>query len=175
MSEDKKPMKYYSNIQEKMLSEALGWSKIGGSGAAPCAPGDVSGSQWLGECKTHTKESPILFDANVWAKIKEEAYSRLKRPVLFVDNGTQKIRDTWCICLAKDINAATLIVADLPFKVKKNITFNSGTALSAYSFLKGLTNEYVGQFYTHAAFEYTWNGDKVYIMPFEAFSEMYRK
>ena len=173
MSEEKKPMKYYSNIQEKTLSEALGWKKIGGSGASPCAPGDIKASEWLGECKTHTKEANILFDANVWTKIKEEAYSHLKKPVLFVDNGTQKIKNTWCICLAKDINATQMIIADLPFTVRKNITFKNNDAAIL---LKTATEEFLqGEFYIASAFDYIWNGEKVFIMPFESFEKVYKK
>ena len=172
MSEEKKPTKYYSNKQEKILASELGWAKIGGSGAAPCAPGDIRASEWLGECKTHTKESAILFDLGVWNKIKEEAYSRMKKPVLFVDDGSQKPDNTWCVCLAKNINASSLMLTDLPMAVKKNITFKDKEAKSA---LKEVADIYVGEFYTGVAFEYEWNGETVLVMTFETFKGIYKK
>lgn len=172
MSETKQPTKYYSNKQERILASELGWNKIGGSGAAPCAPGDIRASEWLGECKTHIKASPILFDATVWSKIKDEAASRFKKPVLFVDDGSQSPEHTWCLCMSKNINAASLILVDFPFSVKKHISFDDKTAKDI---VKDLAKTYVGEFYQGVVFEYTWNDDKILIMPFETYKEIYKR
>lgn len=90
--------KDYSNKQEKMIADYLGWRVVAGSGAAPCHPGDIIGDEWLGECKTHEKSNqPILFKQDVWEKIVEEANKEHRSPVLFTDDGSQKSNRTWCI------------------------------------------------------------------------------
>ncbi len=172
MSDLKQPTKYYSNKQESTLASELGWAQIGGSGAAPCAPGDIKASEWLGECKTHTKPSSITFNYTTWKKIKEEAYSHIKKPVLFVDDGSQKSANTWCMCFAMNMNASSMVLVDFPVTVKKNITFDHSKMTYV---IKDLAKTYVGEFYQGVAFEYCWNGDKVLIMPFETFKAMYKK
>lgn len=167
-----KPMKYYSNKQEANLSNILGWKKIGGSGASPCAPGDIKASEWLGECKTHTKQHSIYFDAGVWAKIKDEAFGHNKKPVLFVDDGTQKETHTWCLCLEKNINQSALVSIKLPFTVRKNVTFDHNDAAQ---FLKEQSKIYVGEFYQGACYWLEWNSDNILIMPFETFKDFYKK
>lgn len=88
--------KYFSNKQEIMISEYLGWKQIGGSGSRPFAPGDVNSYHWLGECKTHDTAQPnIVFFKKHWLKICEEAWSKNRYPVLFVDDGTQSSANTW--------------------------------------------------------------------------------
>ena len=88
--------KYYSNRHEKMIADYLGWKQISGSGARPFAPGDINADQWLGECKTHdTVKDNVVFYKKHWFKICEEAYSKGRLPILFVDNGTQLSKDTW--------------------------------------------------------------------------------
>ncbi len=172
MSEEKLPTKYYSEKQEKKLSEELGWAKIGGSGAAPCAPGDIKASEWLGECKTHTKPHSIYFDANVWKKISDEAFGHNKKPVLFVDDGSQNAEHTWALCYARNINMSSMIIADLPFTVKKNITFDHVKVLGI---ITDFAKSYVGEFYQGVAFLHRWNGEEVLIMPFKTFKEYYKK
>ena len=84
--------------QENMISNYLGWRRIPGSGARPFAPGDISSKHWLGECKTHTEpEHNIIFKLDVWDKICDEAASRFKRPALFVDDGSQTVKNTYCM------------------------------------------------------------------------------
>ena len=39
----------------------------------------------------------MLFYWSVWHKIVDESASQFKRPVLFVDNGTQSLDMTWCM------------------------------------------------------------------------------
>ena len=93
-----KPTKFYSSKQEKMIADYLGWSVVAASGARMFNPGDVISDMYLCECKTHTeKKDHIVIKKQVWAKITEEATSVLKRPVLFVDNGTQTVENTWCV------------------------------------------------------------------------------
>ena len=88
--------KYFSNKQESMIADYLGWGQVTGSGARPFAPGDVNSYQWLGECKTHdTERANIVFLKRHWFKICEEAWSKSRYPVLFVDNGTQTSQNTW--------------------------------------------------------------------------------
>lgn len=90
--------KDFSNKQEKMIADYLGWSVVSGSGARACHPGDIIGEDWLGECKTHeTTGKSIFFSTNVWTKICEEATFQHRRPVLFTDDGSQNIRKTWCL------------------------------------------------------------------------------
>lgn len=79
-----------------MISEYLGWKQVGGSGSRPFTPGDVNSNDWLGECKTHdTERDKIIFFKQHWFKICEEARSKSRYPVLFVDNGTQLAKNTW--------------------------------------------------------------------------------
>lgn len=94
----KESTKVYSNRHEKMIQDLLGWKTVSASGARPFNPGDVKSEEWLGECKTHTNViDKITIDKDVWRKISTEAMSCLKRPVLFVDNGSQSKSGTWCI------------------------------------------------------------------------------
>ena len=86
-----------SSKQEHNIADALGWKVTSGSGARAFYLGDVSSDAWLGECKTHLGATPVLFYWSVWDKIVDEAASQFKRPVLFVDNGTQDLNTTWCM------------------------------------------------------------------------------
>lgn len=93
----KKPTKYYSSMQENRIAEYLGWKVVSGSGARPFNPGDIISDHFLGECKTHTeKNDKITIKADVLVKIKLESESIFRLPVLFIDNGTQSIDNTWC-------------------------------------------------------------------------------
>lgn len=119
--------RYFSDKQEHQIAEAMGWNVVTGSGARHLYPGDISGIDWLGECKTHaTSNKPILFDLKVWSKISEEAASRHKYPVLFVDDGSQKLGKTWCM-ISGSIELSeldpTLTIEDYPKSIKSTITF----------------------------------------------------
>ena len=95
---EQKSTKYYSTKQENLIADYLGWKVVTGSGARAFHPGDVVSDQWLGECKTHTEPfSNLRFDFDVWTKISREAASQFKKPVLFVDDGSQTIERTWCL------------------------------------------------------------------------------
>ena len=92
--------KVYSSKQEHGVASILGWDVVSGSGARPHHVGDVESREWLGECKTHvTSGHPIVFRESVWMKIMKEAMSQCKRPVLFVDDGSQDLYRTWCMYL----------------------------------------------------------------------------
>lgn len=116
--------KYFSGKQERIIASALGWSVVPGSGARSLHPGDIQSDEWLGECKTHTKPgNKITFYKNVWDKIVDEAISRYKFPALFVDDGSQKIENTWV--LYNTMPPADVIYCGYPFTVKTNISFES--------------------------------------------------
>lgn len=102
--------KDYSIKQEKLIAEYLGWKCVVASGARACHPGDIKNDTWLGECKTHvTTGNRIKFIYKEWAKICEEAMSKFRFPVLFVDDGSQKEVATWCM-----VNAKVIAVDDQP-------------------------------------------------------------
>jgi len=104
-----KPTKYYSDIQENMIADYLNWHTVVGSGATATKPGDIQSDQWLGECKTHTKKmDKIVFRFDHWVKIRKEAQSKFKYPVLFTDNGTQKAECTFCLI---DLDVCSLVGA----------------------------------------------------------------
>ena len=87
-----------SSKQEHLIASYLGWSVVSGSGSRACRPGDIQSDQWLGECKTHTTPtSRYTFLQSVWDKLSDEAASRFKYAVLFVDDGTQKVEHTLCL------------------------------------------------------------------------------
>lgn len=88
--------KVFSSRQEKMVADYMGWRVVTGSGSRPFTPGDVSGYNFLVECKTHTEpQENIVFYKKHWAKISEEALAKHRYPALIVDNGTQKSDNTW--------------------------------------------------------------------------------
>ena len=114
--------KYYSNRQEIVISKYLGWSKVSGSGSRNFFPGDIISSQWVGECKTHTTpKHKIIFNKKTWIKISNEAISKFKLPVLFVDDGSQKVDNTWCMFSMLPSNVH--ILKDYPLSIKQNISF----------------------------------------------------
>lgn len=89
--------KKFSNKQESMVANFLSWERVPASGAR-MTPGDVISSEYLGECKTHVNsENAIKFNIKVWKKLEQEAMSQFKRPVYFVDDGSQTVDNTWAI------------------------------------------------------------------------------
>ena len=123
---NKDATKFYSNKQEKMIADLLGWTVVSGSGAAAGHPGDITCDDWLGECKTHISPGKQnVFYSDVWTKIVEEATSKFKYPVLFVDDGSQTSYNTWCAFLYKSVAPADSIIVPYPFKLSKNISFSS--------------------------------------------------
>lgn len=125
--------KDFSNKQEKLIANYLGWSVVSGSGARDCHPGDIIGDEWLGECKTHEKSnSPIFFSLSVWNKICEEATYRHKNPVLFTDDGSQSTDTTWCITNLFSVTLEDYCIKDFPKNFQKNISFDNSFASELY-------------------------------------------
>ncbi len=120
---EKKSNKYYSDLQEKRIANLLGWKQVSGSGARPTHPGDIVSSEFLCECKTHTKISDnIIFKLDHWNKIEKEAESQFKSPVLFVDDGSQLIGNTWCIFKREPVG--DYLIYKLPILSHKSIRLN---------------------------------------------------
>lgn len=123
--------KSFSTLQESSIARYLGWDTVPASGARSFHPGDIECETWLGECKTHTTEiSSIVFDIKVWKKLAIEAMSLGKRPVLFVDNGTQNIHKTWVMferVLAPTNLRDYNILYDIVSRGRKNVKYSVDT------------------------------------------------
>lgn len=157
--------KSYSNKQEELISEYLGWNRVVASGARNLYPGDIISDNWLGECKTHEKEiDKITFKISDWVKIEKEAASRFKYPVLFVDNGSQRIDATWCM-FPKHIIGHNAICLRYPYSIKTNITFVESL----------LSNRYINQEKVHrpVAYHVDFNDLHVNICKLSEFKEMF--
>lgn len=78
-----------------MIADYLGWNVVPASGASDFNPGDITNTEWLGECKTHMKPvDKVSFNLSVYKKICTEAMSKMKKPIMFSDKGTQIIHET---------------------------------------------------------------------------------
>lgn len=125
-----KPTKDYSSKQECMIAEFLNWQVVPGSGATHCIPGDIRSDSWLGECKTHTSPGKkIQFFSDVWDKISDEATSKYKYPVYFVDDGSQSLSKTWVLFNFNTVSALNPVISEYPFTVRKNISFSHSDIL----------------------------------------------
>lgn len=114
--------KLYSSKQEHMIAEYLGWDVVPASGARHFDKGDIISADFLGECKTHvSKTSRIRVDFDVMTKLESEAMSRSRKPVLFVDNGTQTVAGTWAVL------PATAISLDSEIPILTDSKFSTGT------------------------------------------------
>lgn len=120
-----KSTKYYSTLQEHRIAEFYGWKTVSASGARPFNPGDVKSPDWLAECKTHVKEiERLTISKAVWRKLANEAKSKRKFPVLFIDNGTQKLENTWAIIPGRFIDGKGFESIDGPLHMSEGqITF----------------------------------------------------
>ena len=117
-----------SNLQEKTIAKYLGWSRVVASGSRKFYPGDIESDFWLGECKTHTKISDrVIFHKDVWIKIQNEAQSKLKHPVLFVDNGSQSVSSTYCMI------PSHLVASDI-LKSRDVILLGNSLSLKEFTF-----------------------------------------
>lgn len=170
--------KAFSSKQENLISYDLGWDVVSGSGARPTVPGDVISDDWLGECKTHVKPGQsILFSTEVWTKICQEALMKHRKPVLFVDDGSQKLDNTWVMCYEHSIdNRNNLIVPIENFrKMRKNITFKNEVGQKFMKdFIKGLPED-VANVYRYVVFSATWARSEVVVMTYATFKELYNK
>ncbi len=116
-----------SSKQERLVATLLGWRVVSGSGARPTHVGDIISDDWIGECKTHVDPGHrIVFAADVWKKIKDEANSKFKYPVLICDDGSQTTEYTWCMFDKLD-TVIDYDVISYPFEVRTNVTFDSTT------------------------------------------------
>lgn len=166
--------KDFSSKQESLLASKLGWSVVSGSGARPTAPGDIISDDWLGECKTHVKQDDtITFRQDVWNKICREAVMKHRKPVLFVDDGTQTEDGAWALCKAGSLPVVSeLTVAKYDKSIVKHITFSHSAATDHLLSVKKLEGK------MYAGLSAVWPGidrgfDKVIIMPFTTFKEIY--
>lgn len=163
--------KEFSNRQEKMVADYMGWKVVSGSGARPFAPGDVANSQWLVECKTHnTEQENVVFRKTHWKKISEEARSVNKYSILITDNGTQKLQNTWVMVsrrLVPEDNAFRIFGLVNSARSDSTVTFNHTAAVSLYK--SGLSNKKINYFPEWC------NGEQVAIMPLEEFKKFYKE
>ena len=113
-----------SDAQEKMIAKLLGWRQVTGSGSRNNFPGDVSGDEWLGECKTHVTTHKVVFKESVWDKIREEATARFKYPVYFSDNGWQRPQYTWVVFSERELPKEFSVI-DYPKDVKSSLSFDA--------------------------------------------------
>lgn len=172
-----KSTKDYSQKQEKLVANELGGYPVGLSGAGAANPGDVKTYEWLVECKTHTKpDQSILFDLEVWKKIQNEAMGIHRKPVLVVDDGSQSISRTWCLCKAASLNMSGALSVDLPGAIRKNISFKHDkltAGLKAIAKADIQANTFYGSSYI--VYETNWGGEDVVIMPLATFKELFEK
>ena len=137
--------KDFSTKQERSISKFLSWRTVVGSGARDFHPGDIISDDWLGECKTHTTIVPrIVFYRNFWDKIVDEANSINRYPALFVDNGSQKINDTWVMFNPAIIRPDdSQIVPNIVNSKDINISFNNDNMKVQYQKLKEASDKFI--------------------------------
>lgn len=129
--------KRVSNLQESTVAAFLGWKRVKGSGARPLHPGDIISDRWLGECKTHTSPGhKLIFSFDVWDKLEAEAISQFKRPVLFVDDGSQKVAYTWAMVKNEELDVKSVKAELLDCSKNKSIRINTETDQAATMFLR---------------------------------------
>ena len=159
--------KYFSDRQESMIANYLGWGQITGSGSRPAAPGDVKSSHWLGECKTHdTERSNIVFMKCHWLKIIGESAAKGRYPVLFVDNGTQRAENTWVMISIRIIDPSIVnIIEGLKNRATKGNSLNFDLAETAALYKSQAINNKVN------VFTLSWEGRDLAVLPLSAFRE----
>lgn len=162
--------KMYSDKQEKLVAKVLEGKVVTASGARPFDPGDVKSYDWLAECKTHVEPGhTIFFDAKVWKKICDEADGMHRKPVLIVDDGSQKEQNTWCLCKPFNINCSHLLALDFPAAIRRNISAKNEKLQDK---LSSTIKPYLGEFYTGGYYELSWEGEDVAILPLSTFKEV---
>ena len=162
-------MKKFSIVQEHRIADYLGWKVVSGSGAREFNKGDIESPHFLGECKTHTtKPQKITFNFAHWKKIVEEASSKFKTPVLFVDDGSQSPEKTWCMfpVPAEFSWKGYELKQVCPFRT--NIIFENST-------MKKILNELNGEkpYYKKQYLKAEFGGNDVGILDLETFSEFF--
>lgn len=158
--------KDYSNRQENMIARFLGWSVVTGSGAAACHPGDIISDEWLGECKTHVEPGhKIYFSKAVWSKIKDEAAVKRRFPVLFTDDGSQKIDNTWCLLNCDQVDLDVYDLCPITKGINVNISFDHIKMLEIYKQHKRGKGKPI-------ALCANWHNESVAIVPLDTFYDM---
>ena len=76
-SDEKKPTRYYSSIQEKSIAKAISGKQTPNSGATPFIKGDVLTEKWSFEAKTQTKSKKSF-------TLKKEWFEKQKQESLFM-------------------------------------------------------------------------------------------
>ena len=131
---EKKPTKFYSTKQEKAIADYLGWSAVPASGARMFDKGDVKSSDWLAECKTHTEpKDKIVIKKEVWIKLSYEAMSLMRSPILCIDNGTQRINNTWVVIPKRLYHGNGEYVNIDCIESDKSFSFSHARALSVFT------------------------------------------
>ena len=149
--------KVFSHLQENLIANYLNWGGVSGSGSRAGRPGDIIGAHFLGECKTHKEPGhKIAFNAQVWKKIQNEAQSIFKFPVLFVDDGSQRVENTWCLFTPFVVPEYGKFV-DFDVDTRVNLIFDGAEASKKYAqeFYSTVGNdeEFFGVFTVHLAGE----------------------
>ena len=169
----KKNNKEFSNKQESMVADYMGWKVVAGSGARPFTPGDVFNEYFLVECKTHTEEQPnIVFYKNHWDKISEEARAKCRIPCLVVDNGTQKSQNTWVMLPVRSLpmeNICTIFGLDNTSKSGNTVTFKHK---NTYDIFKDCHQD---DMINHFAASFGESQESLAVMPLEEFRNYYQQ
>ena len=154
------PTKHYSDKQETIVAEYLGWKRVSASGARPFNKGDIVSDSWLCECKTHTAHvDSIKILKSVWSKLKSESMSCKKRPILILDDGTQNLTSQVAVLESKFFNG-TFFVID----ATKDHGFNFNTASITFpSIICGRMKR------EKIIFSVDVDGDELLVMPIEFF------
>lgn len=142
--------KEVSSKQESLVAKALGWKVTSGSGARAFHVGDVYCDSWIGECKTHeTPNNPIVFKHATWDKIRDEAMSQFKSAVLFVDDGSQSLSNTWCMTDWIDDTQIIVHPVDAKYIHKSSVSFKLSDAnpyMAYYVTIPGRPRRYILSF-----------------------------
>lgn len=169
MTQNKESNRYYSNIQEKNVANFLSGKVVAGSGSDKFAPGDVKTDRYLIECKTHVKKTDtIKFQFSHWEQIASEAARCGRFPVLCVDNGTQKIENTFILTNEHSINISNVDLYKLPvISNGKNIIFTCDIVLNLFTKLADISES------TIPGFAFKWDEkDTVVIMQISDFKDV---
>ena len=159
--------KLWSNYQETGVAQALGWKVVPGSGSRHLYPGDVSSANWLGECTTHVYDNyTIQFNCRVWQKICNEARSRFKQPVLFVDDGSHLLDRTWAMFSTTVGLPEGTIISEYPYNIRKNIVFSGGELGNRI-----INNSGDGRAIVYRILD--WEHSSVYVCKFRYFVDMF--
>lgn len=121
-------------MQEQAIADYLGWSAVPASGARLFDKGDVKSASWLAECKTHTEpKDKIVIKKEVWIKLSYEAMSLMRSPILCIDNGTQRINNTWVVIPKRLYHGDGEYVEISCIESDKSFSFSHARATSVFS------------------------------------------